>query len=108
MASFYHDSDILSWTRPTEEVEKEHLLGWRPVCQRVLAILSYVFAMITSSTSTIRHLPNIVLLSLAVVLMPALIFWVRRQEHVGHPAIIPNSIWHNLEFTCICIIVLLT
>jgi MFS family permease len=78
------------------------------IASACMAMLSYVFAIITSSTSTIRHPPNIVLLSLAVTLMPAFIFWVGRQERLGRPAIIPNSIWRNLEFTSVCITVFLT
>jgi hypothetical protein len=106
--SFFHASDILSWTRPTEEVEKGQDWVGALVASACMTMLLYVFAMITSSTSTIRHVPNIVLLSLAAMLMPAFIFWVGRQERLSRPAIIPNSIWHNLEFTCICITVFLT
>ena len=73
-----------------------------------MAMLSYVFAMITSSTSTIRHPPNIALLSISGALMPAFVFWVGRQERLGKPAIIPNSIWRNPEFTSVCITVFLT
>jgi MFS family permease len=73
-----------------------------------MAMLSYVFAMITSSTSTIRHPPNVALLSISVALIPAFIFWVGRQERLGKPAIIPNSIWRNPEFTSVCITVFLT
>lgn len=29
--------------------------------------------------------------------------WVERQERLGKPAIIPNSLWKNRSFTCICI-----
>src|SRR2546421_1448970 len=41
------------------------------IASACMAMLSYIFAMVTSCTSTIRHLPDIVLLSLAVVIMPA-------------------------------------
>ena len=78
------------------------------IASACMAMLSYVFAMITSSSSTIRHPPNIALLSMSVALMPAFIFWVGRQERLGKPAIIPNSIWRNPEFTSICITVFLT
>lgn len=72
-----------------------------------IAMLSYVLAMITSSTSTIRHPPNIALLAIAGTLMPSFVFWVGRQEKLGRPAIIPNSIWRKTEFTSICITVFL-
>jgi len=73
-----------------------------------LGMLSYVFAMVTASTSRLRDPANIVLLSLAVILVPAFIFWVGRQERLNRPAIIPNSLWHNTVFTCICITVFLS
>ena len=72
-----------------------------------IAMLSYVFAMITSSTSTIRHPSNIAILAVAGVLMPSFVFWVGRQERLGKAAIIPNSIWRKTDFTSICLTVFL-
>ncbi|ETN42395.1 uncharacterized protein HMPREF1541_01549 [Cyphellophora europaea CBS 101466] len=67
-----------------------------------LGMLSYVFAAITGAVSTIRQPATIVLLTLAVLLIPVFAFWVHRQEKLGRPAIIPNSIWRNRVFTSIC------
>jgi MFS family permease len=72
-----------------------------------LGLLSYVFATLTGSVSTIREPITITLLSLAVVLVPVFSYWVHRQEKLGRPAIIPNSIWRNRIFTSICISVFL-
>ena len=85
-------------------------IDWVGVClaSACIAMLSYVFATLTSSTSTIRHPSNIVILAIAVALMPSFVFWVGRQERLGKPAIIPNSIWRNADFTSICITVFLS
>ena len=77
------------------------------IASACIAMLSYVFAMVTSSTSTLRHPPNIALLALSATLMPTFVFWVGRQEKLGRPAVIPNSIWRKTAFTSICITVFL-
>ena len=77
------------------------------IASACIAMLSYVFAMITSSTSTIHHPPNIALLAISGALIPSFILWVGRQEKLGRPAIIPNSIWRKTDFTSICITVFL-
>ena len=64
--------------------------------------------MITSDIGSIRHAPNVALLSLSLALVPVFIFWVGRQERLRRPALIPNSIWKNTVFTTICIMVLLS
>jgi MFS family permease len=73
-----------------------------------LATLSYAFASITGNTADIRQPVTIALLSIAIALVPMFIFWVGRQERLGKPAIIPNSLWRNRTFTTICIAVFLT
>lgn len=61
----------------------------------------------TGNVSSIRAPSTIVCLSLAIVLVPAFVVWVGRQENLGRPAIIPNSIWRNRIFTSVCIDVFL-
>jgi fucose permease len=39
----------------------------------------------------------------SIVLVPAFVFWVGRQERLGRPAVIPNSLWRSRIFTCICV-----
>lgn len=63
--------------------------------------------MMTSDIAYIRQGTNVALLSLSLALVPAFIFWVGRQERLGKPALIPNSIW-NKEFTSICLMILLS
>jgi hypothetical protein len=49
-----------------------------------------------------------VILVIAILLIPAFVFWVGRQERLGKPALIPNSLWKNIAFTCTCIAVFFT
>ncbi|KAF2478124.1 MFS general substrate transporter [Lindgomyces ingoldianus] len=48
------------------------------------------------------------IIAISIILIPVFIFWVGRQEKLGRPAIIPNSLWRNRIFTSICIGVFLT
>jgi len=60
---------------------------------------------VTASASKLRDSANIALLCVAIALLPAFVLWVGRQEKLERPAIIPNSLWRNTVFTCICIAV---
>ncbi|KAF2012238.1 integral membrane protein [Aaosphaeria arxii CBS 175.79] len=68
-----------------------------------LAMLSYSFASITGNTSRIREPGTLAMLVISIALVPAFILWVGRQERLGRPAVIPNSLWRNRIFTCISI-----
>ena len=63
---------------------------------------------ITYSAPMIHEPHNIVLLTIAALLLPAFIYWVGRQEKLDRPAIIPNSVWRRSEFMAVCITVFLT
>jgi Na+/melibiose symporter-like transporter len=58
--------------------------------------------------SNIHQPVTIALLATGLTLIPAFILWVGRQERLGKPAIVPNSLWRNRVFTTICIGVFLT
>ncbi|KAH7327420.1 major facilitator superfamily domain-containing protein [Rhexocercosporidium sp. MPI-PUGE-AT-0058] len=98
-------------------------VGWRCKWQRMrkeidwvgaiiatgsISMLSYVLAVITSSASSIKSPQNISLLTVALLLIPTFILWMGRQERLGRPAIIPNSIWKQSAFTTTCVVVFLT
>lgn len=72
-----------------------------------LALFSYALAALTGDINSIRTPGTILSLALAAVLALAFVFWIRRQEHLGQPAILPNSLWRCPIFTSICINVLL-
>lgn len=67
-----------------------------------------VVRVLTGNVSSIKAPTNIACISIAVALIPAFVLWVGRQESLGRPAIIPNSLWRNKVFTSICIDVFLT
>lgn len=92
------------WRRMKEEID------WvgAGIASTSLAMLFYVFAVLTAGTSKMKDTMNIIILSIALALLPAFIFWVGWQERKGKPAIIPNSLWKNAAFTCICLAVFLT
>jgi hypothetical protein len=73
-----------------------------------LATFSCVLAMLSSDVAEIRKATNIALLSLSLILVPAFIAWMHRQERLQKPALIPNSIWKNAAFTSVCIMVILS
>jgi MFS family permease len=73
-----------------------------------LATFSYVLAMLSADIMEIKKPANIVLLCLSLVLIPGFVTWMNRQERLGKPALIPNSIWKNRAFTTVCIMVLLS
>ena len=68
---------------------------------------SFVFAEITGSTLAIRKPYNITFLVLSCALVPVFVVWVDRQERLGRPALIPNSLWLNRHFAVTCMIVFL-
>ncbi|KAF1361540.1 integral membrane protein, partial [Lizonia empirigonia] len=71
-------------------------------------MLSYVLAVVSDDSQRIHDAPQIALLSIGVACLPSFVFWVRRQEQRGKPALIPNSLWKDLAFSSICIMVFLT
>jgi hypothetical protein len=62
---------------------------------------------LTNDVSNIKSLVNIALLIVGAALVPFFIFWEQRQERLGLPALIPNSLWKNHVFTNVCLIVML-
>lgn len=72
-----------------------------------LALFSYIFAELTYSGSVMHKSLNIALLVIAGLLIPFFIAWESRQERLGLPAILPNSVWRSTEFTVVCVTVFL-
>ncbi|KAL8779498.1 MAG: hypothetical protein Q9213_006910 [Squamulea squamosa] len=78
------------------------------VASSCLGMLSYVLAIVTGSSSSIKEPLNAILTTIAAVLVPAFVWWVGRQERLGKPALIPNSLWKIPAFTAVCLMVLLS
>ncbi|KAF1357906.1 MFS general substrate transporter [Lizonia empirigonia] len=54
-------------------------------------------------SASIKEPETLSLLVLGVALIPSFILWVGRQEKLGRPAVIPNSLWRNRIFSVICV-----
>lgn len=63
---------------------------------------------VTASASNLKDGPSIALLVISLAIIPAFVFWVGRQERLGKPALIPNSLWKNTAFTSICLMLMLS
>jgi hypothetical protein len=64
--------------------------------------------LISGETAKIREPTTLGLLITAILLVPAFVVWVGRQERLGRPAIVPNSLWRNRVFSVICLGVFIT
>ncbi|KAF2035703.1 MFS general substrate transporter [Setomelanomma holmii] len=73
-----------------------------------LTMLSYVLATISADLSTIRSSTTIALLCVSLCLLIAFPFWMYYREKKGKSALIPNSLWRNLQFASTCAMVALT
>lgn len=87
-----------------------HDLDWVGVASiaTCLALLSYLFAEITHGASIMKRPYAIAMLIIAVLLIPVFVFWEARQESLGRPAVLPNSLWRRREFATVCLSVFLT
>jgi Na+/melibiose symporter-like transporter len=75
---------------------------------RYLGITTNLGRTITDQVSHITKPGTLVTLVLSVALVPAFVLWVGRQERLGKPAVIPNSLWQSRIFTTICLGLFLT
>jgi Na+/melibiose symporter-like transporter len=57
---------------------------------------------LTGDVTVMKQPVNITLLVLSFVFLAAFVLWVGRQERLGRPALIPNSLWQHKGFSCIC------
>ncbi|KAJ0278403.1 hypothetical protein COL940_007259 [Colletotrichum noveboracense] len=78
------------------------------VASACLGMFSYVLAIVSDDGQRVREPTQIVLLSIAGALVPAFVWWMWRQEMLGKPALIPNSLWKTAAFSSICGMVFLT
>jgi hypothetical protein len=50
---------------------------------------------------------NLTMMCIATLLFPVFFLWMHRQEQRGNKPLIPNSLWKNMPFLTINVIVLL-
>ncbi|TVY39885.1 Drug resistance protein [Lachnellula occidentalis] len=65
----------------------------------------YLFSVLASGTHNFVTPTSLSLTVVAILIIPAFVFWVRKQERHGEKAIIPPSIWGNKVFVTLCFIV---
>lgn len=73
-----------------------------------LAMFSYVLALLSADSNNMKKPSSIAMLTISVALMVAFPFWMRWQDSRSKPALIPNHLWKNLPFTCVCVLTTLT
>ncbi|KAK4498630.1 hypothetical protein PRZ48_009140 [Zasmidium cellare] len=105
------------WTLPKDEKPIESVreaarrlaleIDWLGVAlaSASATMLSVVFAMLSVNGDDIRRPVNIALLAISIALLPAFALWMHRQEKLGKPAVIPNSLWKDSRFTSICLMI---
>lgn len=64
--------------------------------------------MVTLSYKNMSQPQNIVLLTISLLLLPVFSLWVRFQVKHQRPALIPNTLWQNLQFLSICVAMFFT
>jgi hypothetical protein len=108
-----------TWSLPSSIKPESRTSVWKRLAKEVdwigvvlastcLALFSYVLATLSANIGNIKKATSITLLLLSLLLAPAFITWMHRQERAGRPALIPNSIWGKKAFTTICLMVLLS
>jgi hypothetical protein len=50
---------------------------------------------------------NIALLVFSLILIPVFILWMHHRDRIGKAALIPNHLWKKIEFTSVCICVMI-
>jgi hypothetical protein len=61
-------------------------------------------SVISTDIDQIRQATTIIFLCLGTLAIPLFVFWMHRQVKIGEPALIPNYLWRNVAFPCICVI----
>jgi MFS family permease len=70
-----------------------------------LGMFSYVFSVLAGGSARFLEPASLALFSIAVLLLPAFIFHILRQERLGKKVIIPPSLLRNRVFTSLCVTV---
>lgn len=95
--------EAVTWKRLGNEVDWVGAL----IVSAALAMLSYILAIVSTSSAGIHEPGNIALLTVALVLLVCFVGWMQRQENLHRATLIPNSLWKDKVFTSVCINVFL-
>jgi MFS family permease len=72
-----------------------------------LGFYSYVFSVLAGNASNIVAPAPLTLLILATLLLPLFAIHIKRQERLNRVVIIPTTLWSNVHFTSLCLVVFL-
>lgn len=73
-----------------------------------LAMFSYVLAVLSTDSNNLRQPSAIAILTISIVLLVMFPVWMWLQERNGQPALVPNYLWKNKAFSCVCALTVLT
>lgn len=65
-------------------------------------------SIVTEDVGLLKNPVNIELLVTSLMLIPIFIFWMYHRDKIGKRALIPNHMWKNIEFSSICITVMIS
>lgn len=117
------NSEVVKWERIRDGIDwigaflvgisfglLSFVLGWElfSPAYRARTEELIMFRIVSVSYTNIRKPEYIVLLCIAILLLPVFMFWVARQEKLGRPALIPNSIWKSPASSSTCASVFLS
>jgi len=91
-------------------VWQDFLFDWvgTGIASAALPMLAVVLVQLLGSSSAIRTSAVIALLTLSLLLLVAFPCWMNLAARRNWPVLIPNSLWRQLPFTSVCIMVLLS
>ncbi|KAH8879952.1 putative transporter [Thozetella sp. PMI_491] len=95
--------ELFTWRRFATEIDWVGVL----IVSTALGMFSYIFAVITANRSNIIRPVNVAILICAIGLFITFGFWMAYMEKCGRKPLIPNSLWRNMAFTTVCIIVMI-
>lgn len=73
-----------------------------------LAMFSYVLAIVGTNSSNIKRPESIAILTLSLILIISFPFWMQYQTKKNRPVLIPNALWKNIPFSCVCVLTVFT
>lgn len=93
-------------TRHTNVLWKLRSIDWvgAAIACASLAMFSYMLALLSTDSSNIKAPSTVVTLTLSIILMLVFPIWMHFQEKGGRSALVPNSLWRSLPFSCMCLL----
>lgn len=93
--------------RPTDvllKMRKE--IDWvgAAIASTGLALFSYVLSILSADSKNMQRASSISMLVVSVALIGLFPVWMWYQQKHDRPALVPNHLWKNRSFSCICVL----